>query len=236
MGLFQNEPPTFGTRRHRHASRRRLRHAPWLPHGPKRGHSQVQLRPRLRLHQQQQLRPAVRLGSRLLHLHRSWRQSHGIAEADAAQAPLCGVEPVTPLFSLWGVSVAVPYIFNSLTQKGFHYTVCADEIRFGPGSLCDSAMGLAMTLFMFSKIPELFDTVFLVLMKKKIMTPQWWHHATVLLYSWWSAMNALPSCGPMAAMNYSVHGIMYFYFAVSGYTRAFSFLRLPVMLMQLSQM
>jgi len=140
------------------------------------------------------------------------------------------------LFSLWGVSVAVPYIFNSLTQKGFHYTVCADEIRFGPGSLCDSAMGLAMTLFMFSKFPELFDTVFLVLMKKKIMTLQWWHHATVLLYSWWSAMNALPSCGPMAAMNYSVHGIMYFYFAVSGYTRAFSFLRLPVMLMQLSQM
>merc|ERR1711998_584581 len=37
-------------------------------------------------------------------------------------------------------------------------------------------------------------------------------------------------------MNYSVHAIMYFYFATSQYTRALSFLRKPIMSFQLGQM
>merc|ERR1711998_569972 len=46
----------------------------------------------------------------------------------------------------------------------------------------------------------------------------------------------VPSSSLMSAMNYTVHTIMYFYFCASQYTRALSFLRMPIMLMQLTQM
>ena len=41
-----------------------------------------------------------------------------------------------------------------------------------------------VSFFIFSKIPELVDTVFLVLQKKPVIFLHWFHHVTVLLYCW----------------------------------------------------
>lgn len=44
--------------------------------------------------------------------------------------------------------------------------------------------GFWSTMFVLSKVPELGDTLFIVLRKQPLIFLHWYHHATVLVYSW----------------------------------------------------
>ncbi|KAJ9464169.1 putative fatty acid elongation protein 3 [Diplonema papillatum] len=101
---------------------------------------------------------------------------------------------------------------------------------------CYGHMGYFMTAFMLSKFPELLDTAFLLLMGKPVSFLQWYHHATVLAFSWFAYSIATPTAMLFGTMNYAIHSVMYAYFAVSTYTRYFSFLRIYITGLQLMQM
>ncbi len=69
-------------------------------------------------------------------------------------------------------------------------------------------------LFIYSKIPELVDTIFIVLRKKPLIFLHWYHHATVLMFCW-SAYSTLAGSGLyFVAMNYTVHALMYGYYCL----------------------
>ena len=69
-------------------------------------------------------------------------------------------------------------------------------------------------MFTFSKIPELIDTVFIVLRKKPLIFLHWYHHVTVLLFCW-NAYATMAGTGLyFVAMNYSVHALMYGYYCL----------------------
>merc|ERR1712072_138491 len=66
----------------------------------------------------------------------------------------------------------------------------------------DGPAGLWLTLFIFSKIPELIDTAFLVIRKKPVIFLHWYHHFTVMLYCW-HALDTTAAPGIwFAAMNF----------------------------------
>ena len=48
---------------------------------------------------------------------------------------------------------------------------------FGSGSC-----GLWVALFIYSKVPELIDTLFLILRSREVIFLHWYHHITVLLF------------------------------------------------------
>ena len=75
--------------------------------------------------------------------------------------------------------------------------------------------GLLLQLFIFSKFPELLDTAFLVLQKKKVIFLHWFHHCTVLLYCWHAFHHRIAPGLWFAAMNFSVHSVMYTYYFLS---------------------
>eukprot|EP00605_Chrysophyceae_sp_TOSAG23-4_P002017 GSChrysophyteH1.ASY1.ANO1.2232.1 assembled CDS len=84
------------------------------------------------------------------------------------------------LFSFWGASRTVPHLIWRIQNETFQDTVCTSpHVAFGGGTA-----GLATQMFILSKIPELVDTVFLVLKKKPVIFLHWYHHITVLLYCW----------------------------------------------------
>lgn len=95
-------------------------------------------------------------------------------------------------------------------SKPFEETVCANPmVAWGAGP-----SGLWVFLFIYSKIPELIDTVFIVLRKKPLIFLHWYHHVTVLLFCW-SAYSTMAGSGLyFVAMNYSVHALMYGYYCL----------------------
>jgi elongation of very long chain fatty acids protein 6 len=116
------------------------------------------------------------------------------------------------VFSFCGMVRMVPQLVGAVLHLGFRASMCQDPREYGG----HGASGLWTFLFIFSKIPELFDTVFVVLGKRPLLFLQWYHHITVLLFSWHSYATLSAAGIWFISMNYTVHFVMYFYFALMG--------------------
>ncbi|XP_037536596.1 elongation of very long chain fatty acids protein 6 [Nematolebias whitei] len=118
---------------------------------------------------------------------------------------------------LWSLSLAVfsiigalrtgSYMFHILSFSGFRRSICDQSFYNGPVSK------FWAYAFVLSKAPELGDTAFIVLRKQKLLFLHWYHHITVLLYSWYSYKDMVAGGGWFMTMNYSVHALMYSYYA-----------------------
>lgn len=95
-------------------------------------------------------------------------------------------------------------------SAGFYSSVCAHSSSYGFGEV-----GFFVFLFIYSKLAELTDTLWLLLRKTDVILLHWYHHITVLLYCWHSYSVRIGTGLWFAAMNYSVHAIMYFYFGLT---------------------
>lgn len=104
----------------------------------------------------------------------------------------------------------MPYLLGSVLSQSYDQTVCVHPNEsWGAGPT-----GFWVMLFIYSKIPELIDTVFIVLRKKPLIFLHWYHHVTVLLFCW-SAYSTMAGSGLyFVAMNYSVHALMYGYYCL----------------------
>ena len=114
------------------------------------------------------------------------------------------------VFSTMGAIRTVPHILYNVSNS-LEAAICDEpQAHWGIG-----ATGLWVQLFIYSKIPELLDTVFIVLRKRNLLFLHWYHHITVLLYCWHAYST---ECGAglfFVSMNYLVHSVMYTYFAFS---------------------
>mmetsp|Transcript_4108 Transcript_4108/g.8484 ORF Transcript_4108/g.8484 Transcript_4108/m.8484 type:complete len:296 (-) Transcript_4108:217-1104(-) len=112
------------------------------------------------------------------------------------------------LFSTIGMLRTAPQLVHNLATLPIRDNFCGNpEANYGSGST-----GLWVQLFILSKFPELIDTFFIVIHKKKLIFLHWYHHITVLLYCWHSYVTKSPPGIFFVVMNYAVHAIMYFYY------------------------
>jgi elongation of very long chain fatty acids protein 6 len=137
------------------------------------------------------------------------------------------------LFSTYGAIRTVPHMFYLLSSRSFEETVCEECYRtYGGG-----ASGFATQLFILSKIPELIDTVFIVLRKKPLIFLHWYHHVTVLLFCWNAYVTMASNGLYFVSMNYTVHAVMYFYYYLQAVKKIPKwFPSWIITLMQISQM
>ena len=125
----------------------------------------------------------------------------------ALRTPLIIWNLLLAVFSLAG---AFRFIQNSifiLSSYGVEHYVCKNDYQLG-------AVGFWGWHFGMSKVAELIDTLFVVLRKQKLMFLHWYHHTTVLIYTWF-AMGELTSTARLfSTMNYPIHALMYGYYAI----------------------
>ncbi|XP_045621678.1 very long chain fatty acid elongase 6 isoform X3 [Procambarus clarkii] len=114
------------------------------------------------------------------------------------------------VFSMWGAYRSAPELLYVLNKYGFRYSVCIP----GPSFLDNRVGGFWNWMFTLSKVPELGDTVFIVLRKQPLIFLHWYHHVTVLLYAWYSYSDYIATARWFVCMNYLVHSVMYSYYAL----------------------
>lgn len=134
-------------------------------------------------------------------------------------------------FSIMGAVALLPNLIHTLATRGFHYSVCNSD------ATVQSQQALWAFLFILSKVIELGDTAFIVLRKTPLIFLHWYHHITVLVFSWYAGYH-LCAIGPwFTNMNLCVHSVMYSYYAAKAYgMRVSSHAALFITMLQLSQM
>ncbi len=110
-------------------------------------------------------------------------------------------------FSILGSIRVIPSFFHVLNDKGVVYSVCDTEYAYGQ-------TGFWSFMFVMSKLPELVDTLFIVLRKQELIFLHWYHHATVLMYCWFSYKDFASTGRWFMTMNYAVHSLMYSYYVL----------------------
>ncbi|EEB20089.1 conserved hypothetical protein [Pediculus humanus corporis] len=126
-------------------------------------------------------------------------------------------------FSIMGACRTAPELLHTLKNYGLYHS--------------DKVSGFWSWMFVLSKLPELGDTIFIVLRKQPLIFLHWYHHITVLLYSWFSYTEYTSSARWFIVMNYCVHSVMYSYYALKsmGY-RPYKSIQMIITTLQLIQM
>jgi len=136
------------------------------------------------------------------------------------------------VFSFIGTVRVLPHLVYLLLSLGWNVSMCTPPaFTYGHG-----ACGLWVMLFIYSKYFELVDTVFIVLRKKPLTFLHWYHHLTVLLYTWDAYVQEQPPGIYFVAMNYTVHAIMYFYYFLAAVMSKPPKWAVFVTILQISQM
>jgi len=113
------------------------------------------------------------------------------------------------MFVTWITSLYSDII---LYKTPIYYLACLPG-----GSLTLGFVPLAAITFMISKYLELADTLFLILKKKEIIFLHWYHHATVLVYTWTTVILMYPPGSVFGSVNSFVHTLMYSYYFLASF-------------------
>lgn len=122
---------------------------------------------------------------------------------------LCCWSAGLSIFSFYAVYRITPIAYNMIYTGGLQHAICDTGSYIGSGG-----GGMWAFLFPLSKLPELVDTSFIVLRKQKMVFLHWYHHITVFIYCWFSYAFPISTGIWFGIVNYTVHAIMYAYYAV----------------------
>ncbi|KAH7697841.1 fatty acid elongation protein 3, partial [Aphelenchoides avenae] len=111
------------------------------------------------------------------------------------------------LFSIVGVVRLSPEMFWSVNSNSLTYSICT-------ASFAQGVTGYWTEKFAMSKLLEFGDTAFIVLRKRPLIFLHWYHHVTVLVYTWHAYKDHTASGRWFMWMNYTVHAFMYSYYAL----------------------
>lgn len=104
-------------------------------------------------------------------------------------------------FSLIGFVRLFSHLKHQIHESSFRDSVCINDT--------DNVVALWVYLFAMSKFVELGDTLFLVVRRRPITFLHWYHHATVLMYTWFAFTHNAATGKYFIIMNYFVHSLMY---------------------------
>lgn len=109
-------------------------------------------------------------------------------------------------FSVVGSYFTWIHMYFSFQRGGMERELCTLESEHAHPWVC---------CFCLSKIPELFDTILIILKKKPLTFLHVYHHVVTLLFCWDSCAREIPNGSWFAGVNLAVHSLMYAYYSAT---------------------
>lgn len=134
------------------------------------------------------------------------------------------------IFSIVALVILGRPLIRNLVSDGFVDAVCYSDVAKEPW------LSFWSYLFVLSKLVEFGDTAFIILRKTPLSFLHWYHHITVLWYSWYGLATKNTGGHWFGAVNTLVHSVMYTYYALkaSGF-RIPSSIAKAITILQLTQ-
>lgn len=115
-------------------------------------------------------------------------------------------------FALKPYNIAWDFALSIFSFMGAYYTI---KQLYEEGFTCNIVNNsFWVDIFCYSKVPELIDTLFIVLRSGKLLTIHWFHHIATLLLCWFAMYFYAKEALLAAAINFSIHSVMYLYYAL----------------------
>eukprot|EP01080_Neovahlkampfia_damariscottae_P003517 gene3517-6164_t len=107
------------------------------------------------------------------------------------------------------IGLFVPW-FKTLLEYGGYNTVCSQ----GGVNFVDTPLSMCFWgyVFVISKYIELLDTFWMMCNNKPVELLHWWHHVSVLLFTWYASMWQTSLGWIFSSMNSLIHSFMYTYY------------------------
>lgn len=136
------------------------------------------------------------------------------------------------IYSAFTAYYTVGSLISDLYHRGFHHATCSTWMFY------DDRTKFWTWLFPISKIFELIDTLFILLRKNRLIFLHWYHHATVLVYCFYSYGIPVATGTWFITLNAFVHTVMYSYYALkaSGQFKIPTKVNLAITTLQILQM
>jgi hypothetical protein len=123
------------------------------------------------------------------------------------QTPLIVWNAILAVFSIAGFVRMTPTFLDVIHKHGLQHTYThISAIQK------DSVAGYWTFLWVVSKIPELIDTLFIVLRKKPLMFMHWYHHAVTGYFAFVTFYEDNAYMIWVVWLNYFIHSFMYSYY------------------------
>lgn len=146
--------------------------------------------------------------------------------------PLTVWSTLLAIFSLFGALNTVPEAIFMYNRNGWFALICDHS-----SSHQNPQLYFWIYAFAWSKLIEFGDTVFIVARKQKLTFLHTIHHALTFVFTFYAYRDASSILRLPSAMNYSIHTLMYTYFALRAVgVRLPRWLQMTITLAQIVQM
>lgn len=140
-----------------------------------------------------------------IYFGRKWMEKR---EPFSLRYPMATWNFTLALFSLIGTIRCLPEFVHIIAHEGMESSFCSSSFYR------DVRLTLWYWLFVWSKIVELGDTVFIILRKQKLIFLHWIHHVLTLNYAFFVIGDAPGTARWMVSMNFAIHTAMYSYYGL----------------------
>ncbi|XP_049620298.1 elongation of very long chain fatty acids protein 3 [Suncus etruscus] len=103
---------------------------------------------------------------------------------------------------MWGYMSILWHNYNMMNTVCFSIFIDSTTVKFWS------------SIFAVSKIVELGDTAFIILRKRPLIFVHWYHHSSVLMFTFFGYYKKMPGGGWFMTINFGVHAIMYTYYTL----------------------